>query len=242
MADNDVDTFTVFDLGKDEWTVTSHFSAVSIHDREVCSNVFSQIGLVDHEQIRLSCARAAFARDLVSARDVDHIDRVIGEFTAEIRGQIVTARFQQDHLWLEVAGEIFDSQQVCCDVFANRGVWAAAGLDGSNAIWFESVVSHQEFGIFLCEDVVCDDGQTVIFTQTAAQGENQRTFSCPDRPADSDRKGPPRVVATCQWLRPFVKPTGMLQMLVVVTVIVIVRVVIGMVVAVIVWLHGFGDR
>jgi len=58
----------------------------------------------------------------------------------------------------------------------------AAGLDGSDALRLESVDPNQQFRVFICEDVVCDDARIVLFPQSTAQGQNQRVFPVPTGP------------------------------------------------------------
>ena len=62
---------------------------------QIRPNGLGEIGFVDHQQIGLRNAGAAFARNFVAAGDVDDLDGVIGEFTAETGGQIVAAGFDE---------------------------------------------------------------------------------------------------------------------------------------------------
>ena len=52
-----------------------------------------EIDFIDDQQIRPRNARAAFGGNFVSARDVDDVDRQIGEFRREGGGEIVAAGF-----------------------------------------------------------------------------------------------------------------------------------------------------
>ena len=60
-----------------------------------------EIRLVDDEQIGLRDARPAFARNLVAARHVDHVNRVIGEVAAELRGKVIAAALDEQQLRME---------------------------------------------------------------------------------------------------------------------------------------------
>ena len=102
---------------------------VALHDREIGADVRREIGLVDHEQIGLRDARAALARHLVAARDVDHVDREVGELAAVLRGQVVAAGLDEQQLGADLVDELLEREQVVADVLADRGVRAAAGLD-----------------------------------------------------------------------------------------------------------------
>ena len=50
-----------------------------------------EIDLVDHQQVGTGDAGAAFARDFLALRHVDHVDRDVGELRAEGGGEIVAA-------------------------------------------------------------------------------------------------------------------------------------------------------
>ena len=76
------------------------FFGVALHDGEVGADVRREIGLVDHEQIALRDAGAALARHLVAAGDVDHVDRVVDELAAVLRGEVVAAALDEQQLGL----------------------------------------------------------------------------------------------------------------------------------------------
>lgn len=49
---------------------------------------------------------------------------------------------------MELALEGLEGEEVCGDVFADGGVWAAAGFDGADARGREGFVAGEEFGVF----------------------------------------------------------------------------------------------
>ena len=90
VAQNLVHANTVFDLGKNKRSGSPHFQCVALHHAEIGPHRRSEIGLVDHQKIRLRDSGPAFSRDLVAPGHVDHVDGKICEFPTEMRGQIVT--------------------------------------------------------------------------------------------------------------------------------------------------------
>ena len=93
--DNVVDDFihphAVLHLRKDEWAVAAHLLRVTRHYIKVSADTRREVGFVDDEQIGLRDAGTAFARDFVSATNVDDLDREVGQFPAEARREIVAA-------------------------------------------------------------------------------------------------------------------------------------------------------
>ena len=71
----------------------------------------------------------ALARDLVAARHVDHVDRVVGQLAAELRGEIVAAALDEQQFRLELLHQPVQRLEVLADVVAHRRVRTAAGLD-----------------------------------------------------------------------------------------------------------------
>ena len=68
----------VLDLGHDKSARAPHPSRVARHDFEVGADGWCQIGFIDDQQVALSEAGTAFARDFVAARHIDNLDREIG--------------------------------------------------------------------------------------------------------------------------------------------------------------------
>lgn len=49
---------------------------------------------------------------------------------------------------MELLVQGLQGEQVGADVFADGGVWAAAGFDGADAVLGEGFVASEEFGVF----------------------------------------------------------------------------------------------
>jgi len=137
----------------------------------------------------LGDAGAAFARDFVTASDVDDVDGVIGEFAAEVGGQVVATGFDEEEFGLELAVEFFEGEEVGGDVFADGGVGATAGLDGADAVGVEGFVAHEEFAVFFGEDVVGDGSDLVAIAELTTEGKHEGGFAAANGTADADGKG-----------------------------------------------------
>src|SRR5258708_5178954 len=74
---NGLDTLTALEIGEDERPRLPHPQGVRLHHREVGSDKRRQVNLDDHEQIGPRDSWSAFARNLLSLRDIDHIDREV---------------------------------------------------------------------------------------------------------------------------------------------------------------------
>src|SRR5260370_752317 len=62
-------------VGKQKRPVATHLASIALHDLERCSNVRSQIYLIDNQQIGTDDSRAAFAWNFVASGYVDDVDR-----------------------------------------------------------------------------------------------------------------------------------------------------------------------
>ena len=136
--------------------------------------------LVNDEQVRLRDTRATLARNLVSAlhvgrhqhqkmvhiigrlgqsvthRDVNDVDDVVRELARIIRSEVVTAALDEEKLAAILRLERFERTHVRADVLADRGVWAATGLDRENTRLGQGLVLDQKFLVLAREDVVRD--------------------------------------------------------------------------------------
>ena len=77
VIDDFGDSDGMFDLRENIGAVAPHFPRVAFHDAEVCSDGRGQIGLIDHQQVRLSQTGAAFSGYLIATGDVDHLNGVV---------------------------------------------------------------------------------------------------------------------------------------------------------------------
>ena len=157
-------------------------AASRCHHPEVGADVRCEIGLVDHEQVGLRDARAALARHLVAARDIDHVDREVGELAAVLGRQVVAARLDEQQLGADLVDELLEREQVVADVLADRRMRAAAGLDGADVARRQRVVADQELGVLAREDVVRDDAEAVVAPQAPAELEQERGLAAADGP------------------------------------------------------------
>src|SRR5215216_3436273 len=98
LVRNGLDADAVGDLREHERPCASHPPRITLHHLEVGTDKMRQVGLVDHEQIRLRDAWTALARNLVAARDIDDIDRVISEVATELRGEIIASAFHEQQV------------------------------------------------------------------------------------------------------------------------------------------------
>ena len=104
--------------------------------------------LVDDQQIAAGDPRAALARHLVAAGDVDHVDDEVGQLAAVVGRQVVAARLDQQQVGGEAGVQRLQRLQIGADVLAHRRVRAAARLDGRDARRRQGGVAGQEFGVF----------------------------------------------------------------------------------------------
>jgi hypothetical protein len=111
-----------FKLVKRKGSVPAHFPASrSITPKSAPTK--GKVDLVDDQQIAAGDAGAALARDLVARRNVDDIDRDIGQFGAEGRGQIVAAALDKYDLKSGKAfGHVIDRGQIDAGILADGGV------------------------------------------------------------------------------------------------------------------------
>src|SRR4051794_21036794 len=78
-----VEALPGLEVREHERTIAAHLARVAIHDLERRTDMRREVDLVDDEEIALHDAGAALARDLVPGRDVDDVQREIGELGAE---------------------------------------------------------------------------------------------------------------------------------------------------------------
>ena len=86
LRDDFIHADSMLDLRKHERPVAPHRARVALHHSEVRADGGREVGFVDDEQVGLRDSRAALARDFVASGDVDYINRIIGQFPAEMRG------------------------------------------------------------------------------------------------------------------------------------------------------------
>ena len=153
-----------------------------------------EVDLVDHQQVRAGDAGAALGGDLVAGGDVDHVDREVGEFGRERRGEIVAAGFDQHQVEIgKFRAHVGNRCEIHRGVLADRGVRAAAGLDADDAVRRQRARAHQKLRIPFGVDVVGDRGDVVALAHRFAEQVHQRGLARSDRAADADTKRAMRV-------------------------------------------------
>ena len=147
-----------------------------------------EIDLVDHQQVRAGDAGPALGRDLVAGRDVDHVDRQVGQLRRERRREIVAAGLDQHEIEIgKLLPHLGHRREVDRGVLADRRVRAAAGLDAGDALGRERAGAHQIFGVPLGVDVVGDGGD-LESCRAAACTAHPSARSCPSRPGRRHRR------------------------------------------------------
>ena len=86
------------DVGEQKWTLATHFFRIVFHDFQACTDIRSQINLVDDEKIGPCNARAAFPRNLIALSDIDNKDRGVHKLRTERSGEVVTAALDKEKL------------------------------------------------------------------------------------------------------------------------------------------------
>ena len=197
-------TYPMFDLCEDDRSIGSHGVGVAAHDFQIGADGHSEIGFVDYQKVRLSNPGAAFAGYFVAAGHINDIDGEISQFAAEMRGEVVTAGFDQQELSIESLVKVFQSEQIGGDILANSSVGTTTRLDRPDAVGFEGLMAHEELAILFSEDVVCDSRHPKLMTQFQAQCQHEGGFAAADRSADTHRKGAAAEIAD-EWLRALVE-------------------------------------
>ncbi len=91
-----VEALIGLEIAEHERPLAAHFFGIAVHDFERCAEHGREIDFVDYQQIGFGDAGPALARDLVAGGDVDHVEREIGEFGAECRGEVVAAALYEN--------------------------------------------------------------------------------------------------------------------------------------------------
>ncbi len=79
---------TVFDLRKHKRAVAAHEPRVALHYPQVRADGGGEIRFIDDQKVGLCDAGPALARNFVSPGNVNDVDGVIRQFTAEVGGQV----------------------------------------------------------------------------------------------------------------------------------------------------------
>lgn len=213
VSDDLIEPNAVLHLREDVGAAAAHLLRIPIHHGKISANRGSEVGLVDYQEIGLRDAWTAFARDFVPTRDVDDLDRVVRQFATEAGGQIVAAGFEQENVRAEAAMQFFERHEVGRNVFANGGVRTATRLHRANALSRQGIVAHEEFAVFLGENVVGDGGDIQPVPEALAELKHEGGLAAADRAADADGERTLLEIPVKRQIA-FVKMTGMLHVFV----------------------------
>src|SRR5258708_35838089 len=144
-------------VGQDMRSIAAERTRVALHHAKVGADVWSQVSLVDDQQIGKDQAGAALAWDLVAAGDVDHVQIPIGELRAEGKREVVSPTLDECIVAVRMRGlELFEHREIHRWVFANCCVGTCSGLDPRDPALVEDPGeggAHMNL-IFSTEDVV----------------------------------------------------------------------------------------
>ena len=71
--------------------IPTHHFRILVHHRQARAHIWSEVGLVDDQDVRLGNAWAIFPRNLVARGDINRIDEEIHQRRAEGQGEIIAA-------------------------------------------------------------------------------------------------------------------------------------------------------
>jgi hypothetical protein len=150
-----------------------------------------EISLVDDQQIAAQDAGAAFARNIVAARDVDDEDPPVNQIEREGRGEIVAARFEQDQLEARKRRlQLVARRDVERRVLPDHGVGAGARFDGGDARGIDEPGAADALGVLAGDEIVGDDGEIdAARVQDRDELLDQRRLAGADRAADAHPRG-----------------------------------------------------
>jgi hypothetical protein len=186
VVDNGIHAYAEPDLRQDYRPIPSHGVGVPLHHIQVSADGTGKVGFINHQQVGLRNAGTALAGNLIPAGNVDDVNGVVGQLPAEVGGEVIAAGLQQKQFGIESAMEFFQGQQIGGYVLANGRVGTATGLDGANAFGRQRLVANEEFGVFLCKNIIRNRTHVHSSTQLLAQCEHQRGFATPHWPADAN--------------------------------------------------------
>ncbi len=89
-VDHGLKPLPCLEAGENEGFGSTHPSGILVHDLQGSTDQGGQVSLVDNKQVRFGNARSAFAGDLVTGGDVDHVKGKVGKIGAEGGTEVVT--------------------------------------------------------------------------------------------------------------------------------------------------------
>ncbi len=213
VVDDVIHAAAMFHLRENDWARTTHGLGIARHHIQIGANGHRQVGFVDDQQVGLSDPGTAFAGDLVATRHINDVNRIVGQFPAEVGRQIVAAGFEQQDFRMEQAVQFLQREQVRRNVLADGGMGTSAGFHGADSRGVQGLVADEEFTVLAGEDVVGDGGDVPVFAKTPAELEHQRGLAAADGAAHANGEGPPLEI-TIQRQLALVEMTRMVEVLV----------------------------
>src|ERR1043165_8976849 len=122
--------------------------------------------------------------------------------------------------------QLFQSEEVGGDVVADRGMRAATGFNGTDALGWKGVMTDEKFPVFFGEDVIRNRGQARTPAQFTAKLKHQGCFATADGAADPHgERALGEIPVMSQFA--FVEVAGVIEMFVGVQVAMTVRVMVS---------------
>lgn len=143
-----IQPLAVLDDRKYRRATLAHVGRVPLHHLQIRSNGLGKIDLVHHQQVRPGDTRPALARDLVAARDVNHVDDEVGQFARVVRSEVITAGLDQEEIGGELPLKVLERKKIGADIFPDCGVRTSTRFDGTDSRRGEGFVAGEELGIF----------------------------------------------------------------------------------------------
>ena len=128
--------------------------------------------------------------------------------------------FQEEEFALRVARQLLSDEQVSGNVFSDRSVRAATGLDSTSSLSWRRFVTNEELSILLPEDVVRYDGEVKSITELLAKSQHERSLTAANGPPNTNSERALFVVAVGFWVSSFVEVASVLKVLVLVSMVV----------------------
>ena len=177
----------ILEIAHHKWAIPSHFSGISFHDFQRSADVWSEVNLVNDQKVGFGDAWSSFAGDFFPTGHINDINRQIGKFRTESRGQVIAARLNKYNvgIWVPFQHPI-DGFQIDRRVLANGRVWAPSGFNSENPFGRKGAGDNQKPLILLGVDVVGDNNDVVPVSHQFTEHLDQSCFAGSDGAADAD--------------------------------------------------------
>src|SRR5699024_2563041 len=146
------------------------FTSVRDHPLGVHSDVWGEVGLVDHEQIGAFDSGTTLAGHVTAPRHVDTENLRVHQRGTDRSGEVVTATLDQHHVQRgELPLHVLHGDEICADIVADGGVWASPGFDRVDPLHGQHTRRAQHAGVFVRVDVVGDHRDVHVVGEVFAQ-------------------------------------------------------------------------